>query len=422
MPLGLLKYGLSRSYPVRGDIPQTPDLRSSYDVVIIGGGGHGLAARYYLAKDHGISNVAVLEKGYLAGGNTARNTTIDPLELPDAARASLSTKKRCGFTRTLSQGVRLQCAVTPNAAISRSRTPTPPCAPALGAPRWTSIWVRGSELIDPEGRAKSFRRRSTSPTMAALPDPRRALACGRRRSRAMTRWPGAMPRQAARAASQIHQRTEVHAVRGRPMVRVRTIVTNRGRFACGARCSVAAGWHELRGGAAGRLQAADPHHPLAGLRQPAVEAVPRHDHGLSARCTSMSRRSARGEMVMGGGDRSLRALFDALDPGLQGERHGPRCWSCFPFLGVVKVLRQWAGMADMTPDFTPIMGATPLSQSTVRLPAGAPGASRRRRSAASAWPRRIATGRVPDILQPFALERFGSFQLINEMGATAASH
>jgi sarcosine oxidase subunit beta len=75
MPFGLLRYGLRRGYPVRGDIPLTPPLRSSYDVVIVGGGGHGLAAAHYLAKYHGITNVAVLERGYLAGGNTARNTT-----------------------------------------------------------------------------------------------------------------------------------------------------------------------------------------------------------------------------------------------------------------------------------------------------------------------------------------------------------
>mgnify|MGYP003381583697 FL=1 len=70
MVFRLLKYGLSRSYPVTGDIPATPDLKPSYDVVIIGAGGHGLACAHYLSKYHGIRNVAVLDKGWLAGGNT----------------------------------------------------------------------------------------------------------------------------------------------------------------------------------------------------------------------------------------------------------------------------------------------------------------------------------------------------------------
>ncbi|HEY2184198.1 MAG TPA: FAD-dependent oxidoreductase, partial [Xanthobacteraceae bacterium] len=75
MPLGLLVQGLRRRPPARV-LPAPKPLRQRYDVVIIGGGGHGLATAYYLAKDHGIRSVAVLEKGYLAGGNTARNTAI----------------------------------------------------------------------------------------------------------------------------------------------------------------------------------------------------------------------------------------------------------------------------------------------------------------------------------------------------------
>ncbi len=76
MPFGLLKYGLRRSYPASRFIPPATELRSSYDVVVIGGGGHGLATAYYLARDHGITDVAVLEQGYLGGGNTGRNTAI----------------------------------------------------------------------------------------------------------------------------------------------------------------------------------------------------------------------------------------------------------------------------------------------------------------------------------------------------------
>ncbi|MCF5647773.1 FAD-dependent oxidoreductase, partial [Pseudomonas syringae] len=76
MPFNLLKYGLSPEYPVEVDLPAPKELKSSYDVVIIGGGGHGLATAYYLSKYHGITNIAVLEKGYLGGGNTARNTAV----------------------------------------------------------------------------------------------------------------------------------------------------------------------------------------------------------------------------------------------------------------------------------------------------------------------------------------------------------
>ena len=76
MPLRLLRFGLSRSHPEPRMFSTPTDLQSEYDVVIIGAGGHGLAAAYYLARDHGIKRVAVLEKGYIGGGNTGRNTTI----------------------------------------------------------------------------------------------------------------------------------------------------------------------------------------------------------------------------------------------------------------------------------------------------------------------------------------------------------
>ena len=76
MPFGLLKYGFSKGHPAKRHFAAPGELRPSYDVVIIGGGGHGLATAYYLAKHHGITNVAVLEKGYIGGGNTGRNTAI----------------------------------------------------------------------------------------------------------------------------------------------------------------------------------------------------------------------------------------------------------------------------------------------------------------------------------------------------------
>jgi sarcosine oxidase, subunit beta len=76
MPVGLLKFALSRQHPEPRMFTRHEKLKSSYDVVIIGAGGHGLASAYYLTRDYGIRNVAVLDQGYLGGGNTGRNTTI----------------------------------------------------------------------------------------------------------------------------------------------------------------------------------------------------------------------------------------------------------------------------------------------------------------------------------------------------------
>ena len=76
MPYRLLRFGLSGKYPEPRMFRAPERLKDEYDVVIIGGGGHGLAAAYYLANMHGITNVAVLEKGYLGGGGTGRNTAI----------------------------------------------------------------------------------------------------------------------------------------------------------------------------------------------------------------------------------------------------------------------------------------------------------------------------------------------------------
>src|SRR5271156_180507 len=76
MPYRLLRFGFSRKHPEPRMFTRHESLKAAYDVVIIGAGGHGLAAAYYLARDHGIRNVAVIEKGYIGGGNTGRNTTI----------------------------------------------------------------------------------------------------------------------------------------------------------------------------------------------------------------------------------------------------------------------------------------------------------------------------------------------------------
>jgi len=84
MPLRLLRFAVARKYPEPRMFRRHDALEGSYDAVIIGGGGHGLAAAYYLARDHGMRRVAVLERGYIGGGNTGRNTTF--AIAPEAAK------------------------------------------------------------------------------------------------------------------------------------------------------------------------------------------------------------------------------------------------------------------------------------------------------------------------------------------------
>jgi sarcosine oxidase, subunit beta len=130
--------------------------------------------------------------------------------------------------------------------------------------------------------------------------------------------------------------------------------------------------------------------------------------------------SSRGEVVIGGGSDpyqlySTRSTLDLKEHLAEGAVH------LFPFLRGLKVLRQWAGITDMTPDYSPIMGASPLENLWLDCGWGTWG-FKATPVAGKRMAECIATGHVPEILAPFALSRFARFDLVNEMGATAASH
>ena len=328
-------------------------LKPAYDVVIIGGGGHGLAAAYYLARDHGITNVCVLEKGYLGGGNTGRNTTI--------IRSNYLTPEGVKFYdesvrlwQDLAQDFDLNLFYSNRGHFTLAHTDA-----ALRTSRWRAEVNKHfgieSEVVGPEA-------------VKAAP-PMMDLSCGGHAPilGALYHAPGAIARHDAVAwgygrgadlrGVEIHQRTEVlRHRRGRRQGHRGTHQSRQYRHAQGALCGR-------------RIDAARPRHGRVSARQSMSIRCRRWSASRSSRgsipiLVSGSlhvyiSQSARGELVMGASldpyeVQSTRSTFDFAE-GLSAHM-----LDMFPFLSNVKVMRQWAGMADMTPDFAPIMGRTPV--------------------------------------------------------------
>jgi sarcosine oxidase subunit beta len=413
MPLGLLRYGISRAYPARPDLPPAKDLEASYDAVIIGGGGHGLATAYHLAKTWGITKVCVLEKGYLAGGNTARNTAVirSNYITPESVRfykegvelfGKLSNE--LGYNILYSQRGQLTLAHS-DASIRTFR---------LRAEVNKHCGVR-SEMVD---RAQI---RKLVPCLDMDENARYPILGGLwHRDGGTGRHDAVAWGYAARAAElgvEIHQRTEVTGIRIESG-RVTGVETNRGTIACGHAVQAVAGMSSRVAAMAGirlpirsyPLQAMVTQ-PLKPFLDPLVSSAALHVYVSQ---------SARGELVIGGGSDpyelySTRATLDLKESLIA------QALELFPFLAEVKLMRQWAGITDMTPDYSPIMGASPLTNYWLDAGWGTWGFKATPVSG-KYMAETVARERAPDILLPFRLARFSSFDLANEMGATAASH
>jgi sarcosine oxidase subunit beta len=413
VPLGLLKYGLRRRYPARPDLPPEPDLKPAYDVAIVGGGGHGLAIAYYLAREHGIANVAVLEKNYIGGGNTGRNTTVirSNYITPESVRFY---KAAVELYRDLSEELDFNLMYSERGQLTLAHNDASVRSFRLRAEVGKLLGTR-IELIDPPAiralvPALHMPAGGRYPILAGLWHQDGGLA----RHDAVA-W-GFAARAAARGVH-IFQRTEVTGVdiqSGRAV----GVATSRGRIAAGAVVQAVAGYSSLLAKLAGfrlpirtyPLQAmvTEPVKPFLG---PLVSSAQLHAYVSQ---------TARGELVIGGGSDlyelySTRSTLDLKESLIQ------HTLELFPFLANVRLLRQWAGVTDMTPDYSPIMGASPVAGYWLDAGWGTYGfkatpASGRYMAEA------IATNRVPDILRPFALDRFRTLALVNEMGATAASH
>ncbi len=417
MPLQLLRFALSRHHPEPRMFTVHERLRPHYDVVIIGAGGHGLAAAYYLAKDHGISDVCVLEKGYLGGGNTGRNTTI--------IRSNYLTAEGVRFYdasvhlwQDLAADFDLNLFYSTRGHFTLAHTDSALRTMRLRAEVNRHYGV-ASEVVDAQAVGEAV--------------PMMDLTCGGHAPvlGALYHRPGAIARHDAvawgygrgadRRGVEIHQQTEVTGIElqhddNGP--RVRAVRTSRGRIETRkVLCAVA--------GSTPRLL------DMVGLRSPIVV------HPLQAMVSEPVKpwldpiivsgslhvyvsQTARGELVMGASLdpyelHATRATLDFVE-GLAAHM-----LDLFPFLSDVKVVRQWAGLADMTPDFAPIMGRTPVGGFYLDAGWGTWGFKATPICGKTmSWT--VANDRDHELIAPFSLDRFARYELSSERGAASVGH
>ncbi|MEL0316141.1 MAG: FAD-dependent oxidoreductase, partial [Halieaceae bacterium] len=349
MPFALLKYGLSDDYPYERepDLPAPRDLKPHYDVIIIGGGGHGVATAYYLAKYHGITNIAVLEKAYLGGGNTARNTAVirSNYLTPEGVKFYSASVKHY---EELSNEFDFNIMYSQRGQLTLAHTDATVRAFRQRAEVNKHFGGR-TELIDRQAIAELVPTLNLDP--ADLP-----VLAGLWHMDGATARHDAVAWGYAKGATQrgveLHQLTEVTDIL-KEGDKVTGVVTNRGRIQCNTVVQAVAGHSALLARKAGfelplvayPLQAMVTQ-PVKPFLNPLVSSSALHCY---------VQQTSRGEIVIGGGSDPY-PLYSSRSSLELKESLIAHAIEMFPFMSEMRLLRQWAGITDMTTDYSPIMG------------------------------------------------------------------
>jgi sarcosine oxidase subunit beta len=391
-----------------------PELKDSYDVVIVGGGSHGLATAYYLARDHGVTDVAILEKSYIGSGAAGRNTTI--------LRSNYKTEEGARFYDAsvklyegLSQELNFNLLFSQIGHLTLAHTDR---AMFVMANRAEVNRLNGidSSLIYPDEIKKLApamqvdNPHAVHPIMGALYHPPGGVI----RHDAVV-W--GLARGADDGGAEIHPYTEVTGIE-RQNGRVAGVTTNSGRIKAGTVLNCTAGWSSLISDMAGVEMPITTHILQACVTEP---VKPLLDVVIvSSQMHVYISQTDRGEFLMGAEIEpwTTYRMQGTLNFLQEVCRHS---LELFPQLERARILRSWAGLCDLSPDYSPILGKTEVEGFHVSSGWGTYG-FKAAPIVGKTLAELAATNKTPELIAPFALERFYEDKLVSELAAAAVSH
>ena len=388
------------------------DPKPSYDVIIIGGGGHGLATAYYLATRHGITNVAVLEKKYIGSGNSGRNTTIIRANygIPEAVRFyQRSVELYAGLenetNRSITHKQKGLLWIAHSEAGIRAERARADVNTAFGA---ETVFVEPDEIkkICPQ---LDISGDGVWPIRGASYHP--AGSSARHDKVVWTYAEGAIMR-----GVHIHQNTTVNGltIEGDRIVGVET---NQGKIATG--CVVSAvGGHVTTLAAMAKLRLPIRTHPLQAFVTNCYEQKLGPIVASTDLLTYVSQ-TAKGEILMGAEiDRQPSYSYKSGHRFIQSTSR--RAMALLPFIRDLRIMRQWTGVCDMSPDYSPIMGKTDIEGFYITTGWGTWG-FKAIPVGGEQMAELIATEKTPELIAPFSLNRFAKDRTMADRGS-AGTH
>jgi sarcosine oxidase subunit beta len=392
---------------------RSPEPRDAYEVVIVGGGGHGLATAYYLAREHGITDVAVLERGWLAGGNVTRNTTVirsNYLWDESAAIYEHSLKLWEGLAGELDYDLLFDQRGVLN--LAHTLQDVRDSVRRVDANRLNGIdaeWLGPAQVaeacpilnVSPEARY---------PVLGATFQGRGGIARHENVAWGYARAADALGVDLVQGC----EVTGIDVTGGRAVA----VETSRGRVAADRIGLVAAGHSTVLAAMAG-LRLPIQTHPLQALVSELYEQV--LDTVVMSNAVHVYVSQAhKGELVMGAGIDAYNSYAQRGSPHVI-EHQLAAALELFPLFANARVLRTWGGIVDVTPDASPIVGPLPVDGFYVNCGWGTGGF---KATPGSGWvfAHTLAHGEPHELNAPFSLDRFTTGALIDEHGAAGVAH